>query len=86
MDFVRALKENNIAECKVAHKSDLHNHIDLGGDYDYILQRASSKMPLIQPKDRYDGVSGMDEQFLKDFLPKFPESKDLIFLWATPHI
>ena len=81
MDFVRALKENNIAECKVAHKSDLHNHIDLGGDYDYIVQRASSKMPLVKPKDRYDGVSGMDEQFLKDFLPKFPESKDLIFLW-----
>lgn len=81
MDFVRALKENDIAECKVALKSDLHNHIGLGGDYDYIAQRASSKMPLIQPKDRYDGVSGMDEQFLKDFLPKFPESKDLIFLW-----
>jgi adenosine deaminase len=81
MDFVRALKENDIAECKVALKSDLHNHIDLGGDYDYIAQRASSKMPLIQPKDRYDGVSGMDNQFLKDFLPKFPESKDLIFLW-----
>lgn len=81
MDFVKALKENDIAECKAAPKSDLHNHIDLGGDYDYIAQRASSKMPLIQPKDQYDGVLGMDEQFLKDFLPKFPESKDLIFLW-----
>ena len=67
MDFVRALKENNIAECKAALKSDLHNHIDLGGDYDYIVQRASSKMPLIQPKERYDGVSGMYEHFFLSF-------------------
>lgn len=83
MDFVRALKEKNITACRVAVKSDLHNHIDFGGDYNYFSQRISSKIPLIHPKKRYDGVPGMDNQFLKVFLPNFPEAKDLILLWTA---
>lgn len=83
MDFVKALKDNNIVECRAVAKSDLHNHIDLGGDYNYISKMVSSKPQLIRPKERYEGVVGMDDQFIKKFLSNFPEAKDLITLWTA---
>ncbi len=78
--FESALKNNDIDTLKEFPKSDLHNHIDLGGDYAYIAQR---KHDLISAKDTYKGIAGMDNDFLKHFLPQFPTATDLAFLWEA---
>ena len=37
MDFVEALKNENITEIRKSPKSDLHNHFVLGGNRQFIL-------------------------------------------------
>ena len=80
MLFVDALKNMDHEALKKACKSDLHNHIDLGGSFDYVSDRKSG---LILPADTYQGVRGMDNDFLKHFLPQFPTANDLMLLWKA---
>lgn len=39
MDFIEALKSEDIAEIRKSSKSDLHNHFVLGGNREFIYSK-----------------------------------------------
>lgn len=50
MDFVEALKNENITEIRKSPKSDLHNHFVLGGNRQFIFNKTGYYIePLVHP-------------------------------------
>lgn len=63
MDFVEALKNENITEIRKSPKSDLHNHFVLGGNRQFIFNKTGYYIePLVHP---ITSMKEMDETTCK---------------------
>lgn len=73
MDFVEALKNENITEIRKSPKSDLHNHFVLGGNRQFIFNKTGYYIePLVHP---ITSMKEMDEWSTKYIGSRFNSSQ-----------
>ena len=60
MDFVEALKNENITEIRKSPKSDLHNHFVLGGNRQFIFNKTGYYIENYFPEKNVRYVSILD--------------------------
>ena len=78
MDFVEAIKKENIEAIRKCPKADLHNHFVLGGSRKYLLEHSGRDIrPITKPLNSMDEMHAWNAENIGNFFDT-PEGRRLL--------